>query len=156
MKPITAYGSLCAIGLIISGCTTTNLTPEERQQKIALREDRRNQAEARAGAREEAGRKREAEEQRREEEQKLREKFARYSTGELKLMDVRFKELRQSSGRDLNVTLNPAARRLWGDSDSENIKRLLEIERELLRRWKAGDKEAYLPEFDSSHASNPQ
>jgi hypothetical protein len=68
-------------------------------------------------------------------------------------MDTRYKELRQSSGRDVNVTLNPMARKIWGDSDNENVERVLEIERELLRRWKAGDVAARLPEFDSDAPS---
>lgn len=119
----------------------------------AQREDRRNQSEARSRAEEEADRKREAEEQRRDEERELREKFARYSTGELKLMDARYKDLQKgASGRDLNIRINSRS----ANSDAKNVERILEIERELLRRWKSGDKDAYLPEFDTSKESNPK
>jgi len=34
--------------------------------------------------------------------------------------------------------------------DKKHIDRVLEIERELLRRWKAGDAEAKLPQFEKS------
>lgn len=128
--------------ITVAGCATST-TPEQRAAKRAADEQRH------AIEREANEQRREAEERRRAEEH-LRRKFARYSTAELKLMDTRYKELRLSSGRDVNVTLNPMARRIWGDSDTENVERVLEIERELLRRWKAGDTEAYLPEFESA------
>jgi hypothetical protein len=61
-------------------------------------------------------------------------------------MDTRYKELKQSSGRDLNVRVNAGET----NSDARNIERVLEIERELMRRWKSGDAQAYLPEFEPS------
>lgn len=75
----------------------------------------------------------------------LRNKFARYSTEELKLMHARYSDLAKNpTRRDVNVTLNPLARRIWGDSDTQNTERLLEIERELMRRRAAGDATASL------------
>lgn len=84
--------------------------------------------------------------ERRHAERDLQNKFARYSTEELKLMHKRYSELRKdSTGRDLNITINPLARRIWGDSDTQNTERVLEIERELMRRKAAGDASATLP-----------
>lgn len=65
----------------------------------------------------------------------LRSKYAKYSNEELKLMHSRYAGLaKESSGRDTNITFNPLARRIWGDSDTQNTERLLEIEREMMRR----------------------
>ena len=94
----------------------------------------------------EANNQRQATEQRRRSDDDLRRKFARYSSAELKLMDARYRDLQTSSGRDLNVRVNSL---VPANSDSKNIERVLQIERELLRRWKAGDSEAYLPDFAS-------
>ena len=126
------------VALILAGCVSTPTTPDQR----AANEQRRAADRA-------ANEYRHAVDERRHAEEGLRHKFARYSSAELKLMDTRYKELEQSSGRDVNITMNsPLARQIWGDSDKNNIERVLEIERELLRRWKAGDTEAYLPEFE--------
>lgn len=133
-------------GFFGSGCATEQLTPEERVVERAKSEERRRLADARQQAEEEADQQRNAAEQRRDAERELREKYAKYSTAELNLMHARYKELQQSSasGRDLNVRVN--ARSV--NSDAKNVERLLEIERELLRRWNAGDRDAHLPEFD--------
>jgi hypothetical protein len=120
-------------------------TPEERRES----ELRHAESEKRHAAEREADEQKHAAEERRHTEEDLRHKYAKYSTAELKLMDTRYKELRTSSGRDLNLNVG-MQRKMFSDSDTENIERVLEIERELLRRWKAGDKEAYLPEFESS------
>jgi len=130
-----------AMCFAVVGCASTSTTPEQRAEQRKLDEQRRI-------ARHEADEERRADDERRHAEDDLRHKFARYTTGELKLMDTRYKELRQSSGRDLDVTLNPMARKIWGNSDTDNAEKIIEIERELLRRWKAGDTEAHLAEFD--------
>jgi hypothetical protein len=122
--------------VFLAGCTTS---PEKRAANEQQRAVEREQNERRHEI-----------EQRRNAEEDLRHKFARYSTAELKLMDTRYKDLRQSSGRDVNLTLRPVDRLILGDSDKHNVEHILEIERELLRRWKAGDAEAYLPEFEPS------
>jgi hypothetical protein len=125
--------------LIFGGCSTT--TPDERRAN----EERRRQEEAN---------KREADEQRREQEQQqreqenLRRRFAKYSTAELKVMYASYSNLVQQPGtRD--ITVNPLATRIWGTSDQHNVQKLIDVERELLRRWQAGDAEAKLPQFDS-------
>ena len=138
---------LGVVGLMLTGCVTTPTTPEQRAAEEERRATERAADEQRRAATHEADEQRHAAEEHRHAEEDLRHKFARYSTAELKLMDTRYKELRQSSGRDVNVTVSPMARKIWGDSDKDNVERVLEIERELLRRWKAGDTEAYLPEF---------
>ena len=149
-KPISAYGmkNINSIPFVVAlalsaGCTTisTTLSPTP-EQRIAA-EQRQTANEQRHVAEREADEQRHAEEERRHAGEDLRRKFARFSTAELKLMDTRYRELKEASGRDLNVRLN--ARAL--NSDVKNVERILEIERELLRRWKAGDNEAYLPEF---------
>jgi hypothetical protein len=131
--------ALAATLALCAGCETTTTTPEQRAAKQQRRAAEREADEQRHDA-----------EERRHAEEDLRHKFARYSTGALKLMDTRYKDLRQASGRDLNVTVNRGLLGPKAASDSENVERVLEVERELLRRWKAGDAEAYLPEFGPS------
>ena len=97
----------------------------------------------------EANEQRHAVEERQREEDNLRRKFAKYSTAELQLMHSRYTDLAKSpSGRDVNITIDPLARALFGDSDTANAQRVIEIERELLRRYQNGDQEAHLPSFD--------
>jgi flagellar biosynthesis GTPase FlhF len=141
---------LALVSSTLAGCTTTNVTPEERAAREQQRAAQRQTDEQRQIAERKADEERQAAEERRHAEDDLRHKFIRYSTAELKLMLTRYEELRQSSGRDLNVNINDhLARKIWGDSDKNNIERVLEIERELLRRWRAGDAEAYLPKFEA-------
>jgi hypothetical protein len=141
---------LAVLPLFMAGCVTTAMTSDQRAAADQQRAARRAADEQRHIAEREADEQRHETDERRHAEDDLRHKFARYSTAELKLMDTRYKDLRESSGRDVNVTLNPMARKIWGDSDTANVERVLEIERELLRRWKAGDADAYLPEFEPS------
>jgi hypothetical protein len=117
----------------MAGCATT--TPEQR------------------AAQREADEQRHAVEERRHSEDDLRHKFARYSSAELKLMDACYRDLKTSSGRDLNVRVNSF---VPANSDEKNIERVLQIERELLRRWKAGDSEAYLPDFAALSAPSKE
>jgi TolA-binding protein len=175
MKQITLKHSRLVIVLavvLLAGCTAT---PEKRaaeEQRIVLQREadqhrreteerrrseqrkadelRRAADEQRRAIEREANNRRHEVEQRRNAEEDLRRKFDRYSTGDLKLMDARYKELlTNSSGRDLNVTVNRGALAPEAKSDAKNVDRIVEIERELLRRWKAGDTEAHLPEFES-------
>ena len=139
--------SLCPSCALLQDHRTTEEREAAEKQRAA--DDQRHAAERTADEN------RRATEERRHAAEDLRNKFIRYGTAELKLMDTRYKELRSASGRDLNLTLNPAARKIWGDSDTENTERILEIERELLRRWKAGDQEAYLPEFGTPNKRVP-
>jgi len=68
-------------------------------------------------------------------------------------MHQRYLELASGAGgRDLNVRVNS-----WvpSESDKKQMERVVEIERELLRRWNDGDAEARLPNFeDSKPAAN--
>ncbi len=127
-----------AAWLLLPGCAST---PEDEKRHAAEREADEQRHEA---------------EERRHAEEDLRRKFARYSTAELKLMDARYKQLLgPASGRDLNVAVNRGWLGPKANSDAETVERLVEIERELLRRWKAGDSDAYLPEFGSVTPSPP-
>jgi hypothetical protein len=123
--------TLLVVFLITPGCTTPTRSAEEQ-----LRTTERQAAEARRAA---------VERQRAEEG--LRRKFLRYSTGELKLMDARYRGLEHASGREVNVRVNSL---ISPKADERNMQRVLEIERELLRRWKLGDAEAYLPDFGTN------
>jgi hypothetical protein len=138
---------LCFIAVAVIGCVSTT-TPEQRTIQQQKRIAKHEADEQRQSARREADEQKREAEERRHAEEDLRHKYARYTTAELKLMDTRYKELRIASGRDLNLNVG-AQRLIFEDSDKENAERVIEIERELLRRWKAGDKEAYLAEFES-------
>ncbi len=123
-----------AVALVaLCGCQTSE-TSEMRAQRIA--DDHRRQAEN----------------EQRGQQEGLRNRFKRYSTAELKIMRNRYVDLAH-----LNTTkdamLNPAASAIWGNNDRRNAEQLIEVERELLRRWKSGDADAHLPEFDSKPTS---
>ena len=135
---------LAAVALAAGCATFRGPAPTPEQQ--AAKEQRRAADQKRRAEEREANEQRRAVAERRGAEEGLRRQFARYSTGELKLMDARYKDLRVGSGRDLNVKVNALGS---SNLDNKNIERLLEIERELLRRWKAGDSEAYLPDFQA-------
>jgi hypothetical protein len=149
LRKTTNLVSLICIVVALSGCRST---PEQRAAKEHRRavereaDERRNQEEEKRDAIQ-----REANEaqDRRQAIEELRRKFVRYSTPELKIMDARYRDLNTSSGRDLNLTVNRGLLQRKANSDETNIERVLEIERELLRRWKAGDNEAFLAEFQS-------
>jgi hypothetical protein len=151
--PLTV--SLAAL-LVFAGCDTFNasrrpaLSVEDRQRE---RLERQKNAEERRAAQErddelrsKADNDRRAHERQRDEARQLREKFEKYSTGELKVMHERYLQVATgaASGRDLNVRVNSF---LPSESDKKQMDRVVEIERELLRRWKAGDSEAKLPNF---------
>lgn len=75
-------------------------------------------------------------------------------------MRFRYLEYAQasSSGRDLHVTVDKPKLFRRGDKeqDLQNTERVIEIERELLRRWKAGDAEARLPDFVGARPPSSQ
>ena len=118
---------------------------QEREARRAEQEQKRAQAEQRR-AEDDAHR---AVELRRESEERLRRKFLEYSTADLKVMRSRYADYaeRSGSGRDMNININRLRRR---EHDLENTERVIEIERELVRRWKSGDAEARLPEFENN------
>ena len=145
MKTVKSMLFVAALTLW-AGCAATPTTPEQRAADEQRRAGERAASERRHVAEREAGEQRRAQVERQHAEEGLRRKFMRYSTGELKLMDARYRELNTASGRDLNVRVNARAAK----GDERNMERVLEIERELLRRWKAGDLEAYLPDFEST------
>ena len=143
---------LAVCGIIFVGCDSLTqqrkhpLTAEEQQ---TLQEQRRISRERRA-AKEDARRlaesERRAHERQREEAKQLRERYERYTTAELKLMHQRYLELASGAGgRDLNVRVNSL---VPSESDKKQMERVVEIERELLRRWKNGDADARLPSFE--------
>lgn len=107
----------------------------EEERRVALEEQRRSAESARR-----------ASQLQREEAQILRERYERYTTAELKIMRARYLGLSTTgSGRDLRLSTEGLIPRKT--SDEKSIAKVIEIERELLRRWKAGDAEAELPDF---------
>jgi flagellar motility protein MotE (MotC chaperone) len=152
---VVTIGMAGVVGL--AGCNTIMPGQEsaregvraEREEQGKLREQRRIAREDERMAVESARR---AHEKQREEAKQLREKYERYTTAELKLMHQRYLELASGAGgRDLNVRLNSW---LPSESDKKQMERVVEIERELLRRWKAGDAEARLPNFEQSQPAS--
>lgn len=101
---------------------------------------------AERAARERAEHQRQADHEQRHQQEDLRNRFKRFSTAELKLMHARYAQLAGlNTSRDAG--LNPVGSALFGSTDRRNTESLIEVERELLRRWKAGDEEARLPSF---------
>jgi len=149
MQPLSSAALLLSSAILIAGCDTfpsvkgKQLTQEEAQK---LEEQKAAKEEARQAA----DNARRARDRQRDEAKQLREKYERYSTTELRVMHKRYLQLATGSGgRDLNVRVNS-----WvpSESDKKQMDRVIEIERELLRRWKAGDAEAQLPNFDPSQS----
>lgn len=157
----TSLCIVCLIGCspIFSGCESTGLKPATAEQRQAseerkaadrarheAEEDQRIAKEEQVRAEESSRR---ARQRQREEAHQLRERYEQYSTAELKLMHDRYLDLTTAgSGRDVNF--NPAGLIPRKASDEKNVEKVVEIERELLRRWRAGDAEAKLPEFEES------
>lgn len=127
--------------LLLAGCKSPTAEEEAQHradQQARLQRETQRRAEGDA---------RRASERQRNEAEQLKRKYERYSTSELKLMHEHYLSLSRSpgSGRDLNVKVNSLFR---SDSDEKNTERVIELERELLRRWKGGDPEAQLPGFE--------
>lgn len=109
---------LLCVALFVFGCASTPAEIESKKQ-------------------------REVDEIRQNELDGLRRKFARYSTEELHLMRARYLGLAFKPSKDINISVDPLATAILGDSDTRQTKQVIDIERELLRRYNAGDKEAY-------------
>lgn len=77
-------------------------------------------------------------------------KYASYLTEELKLRRNQLAEMLGTGGDSINIKVgSPLALAMSGDKGLREdwFKEKNEIERELLRRWKAGDESAALPSF---------
>jgi hypothetical protein len=147
---------LAGLTIVFTGCGTFNagrrsgLSIEDQQRERLERqkhdEDRRAAQERDDELRSKADNDRRAHDRQRDEARQLREKFEKYSTAELKVIHERYLQVATGAagGRDLNVRVNSF---LPSESDKKQMDRVVEIERELLRRWKAGDSEAKLPNF---------
>jgi hypothetical protein len=159
MRPLTLILVILAGACLIAGCAPIRrwTTPPD-AATLAARDARRAQqqqrdAEARA-ARLQAEEQRRADDHRRQAEAEqrgqlegLRNRFKRYTTGELKIMHTRYANLAGlNTTKDLGLA--PAATAIWGTADRRHTDMLIDLERELLRRWKTGDAEAYLPHFE--------
>jgi hypothetical protein len=151
------FSAALAIAIIFSpGCKTDQEkappTAAEIEAKRVEKEQRRIERDKQRDKEREEEDEQRAKEQRQEASEQLRRKFARYTTAELKIMRARYAQYAEmsGSGRDVNVNVN---RRRKQEYDLENTERVIEIERELIRRWKAGDEEAKLPEFGNGTPS---
>ena len=76
-------------------------------------------------------------------------KYAKTSTAELKLRHTQCVQFLTAEKKDFEFKFGPPlAMAMMGDGGrGDRIKEKEEIEKELLRRYQAGDKEAYLPIF---------
>ena len=119
--------SILALTLLL-GCQTTGETPEQREASRT------------------ADHQRQAEHEQRIQADQLRNRFKRYTTAELRVMHARYAQL-AGINTSKDAGLNPAASAIWGNPDRRNTEQLIEVERELLRRYKLGDTEAQLPNF---------
>lgn len=75
-------------------------------------------------------------------------KLSREGTTELKLRHQQCLDYLRAERKDFEFKFGPPlAMAIQGDPRKERIEEKERLERELLRRWKAGDAEAYLPIF---------
>jgi hypothetical protein len=144
---------------LLTGCSTVKewtqpATPEEQaaraerdRERRVTEEQRRSEQQRRDTERRLADEKRQAENEQRAQHEQLRNRFKRYTTAELKVMHGRYANL-AGLNTSKDIGLAPAASAIWGNPDRRNTEMLIDIERELLRRWKAGDSEAKLPHFE--------
>ncbi len=155
MKLFVRYAHL-ALGLgllIVTGCDTLSsvhgrpMSEQERLDRQKANEEKSVAREREEDDRQKADSDRRARERQRDEARQLRERYERYSTAELRLMHERYLELATGTSRgDLNVRVNSL---VPSNSDKDKMEKVIEMERELLRRWKDGDKGAKLPSFES-------
>lgn len=87
-------------------------------------------------------------------ERRLYDKFKRESTPNLKLRHHQLVEAIGQGGFSFKVG-PPIAMMMMGDKREDRIREKEEIEREMLRRWRSGDKEAYLPTFGDYAPHDP-
>jgi hypothetical protein len=76
-------------------------------------------------------------------------KYTKTSTAELKLRHTQCVEFLTAEKKNIDIKFGPPlAMAMMGDGGrGDRIKEKEEIEHELLRRYQAGDKDAYLPIF---------
>jgi hypothetical protein len=74
------------------------------------------------------------------------EKYSRTSTAELELRHAQCVQFLSPEKLDIDIRLGPPlAMAMTDDGRTDRIKEKKEIEKELLRRYQAGDKDAYRP-----------
>lgn len=137
MDPLAKL-SLSLLFATLVGCTT----------ETAQTKPQRSQAEidAARAVRREADAQRRATNQLLHAQEDLRRRYEKYTTAELHLMHRRYADLTRKT-TSLDTGLAPAASSIWGSTDKRHTDELIRLERELMRRWKAGDATAKLPEF---------
>lgn len=102
------------------GCSShPPLTPEQREAR-ELQRERIERAEA---------------------QESLRHRFAAYSTAELLIMRENMRSL-YLAGNGTEATHNPAISKIWAKESIRQLEEINRIERELLRRFNLGDREA--------------
>lgn len=142
-------------------CSTSAASDDKQdakeQKRLAAeqaKQEKEAAKEAKKLAAEQAKRDKEAAKEFAEEQVRLQKEFSKYSTQELKITHRTYVEFLYGDtgqGDEQTITLsNPLATKIWGTSKESTAKKLIRLEREMLRRWKAGDKEAYLPSFDAA------
>ena len=143
--------ALCAVNAAPDGKQSA-----KEQKQLAgeqAKQDRQAAKEQKKLAAKQAKRDREAAKEFAEEQHRLQKEFSKYSTQELKITHRTYIEFLYGDtgqGDDQTITLsNPLASKICGTSKESTAKKLIRLERELLRRWKAGDKGAHLPSFDA-------
>lgn len=77
----------------------------------------------------------------------IQKKYSKTSTPQLKLQHRQLTDAINGSGWEMRFG-NPIAMAMMGPSKNDRIREKGEIERELLRRYMAGDKVAWMPIFD--------
>lgn len=78
--------------------------------------------------------------------------LSKQSTSELKLRHAQLEQYLASEKKGFEFKFGPPlAMAIMGDERQDRIEEKESIERELLRRWKHGDKDAHLPIFDNSN-----
>ena len=75
--------------------------------------------------------------------------YTKTSTAELKLRHTQCVEYLTAEKKQWELKFgSPLQMAMMGDPRRDRIEEKERVEKELLKRWKAGDKEAYLPVFD--------
>ena len=141
MKPILFLLTL------LTGCATlpeNTRQPHTAQERAAQTARRAEDATLADAARKLAAEKRQTQHEQTQAGEQLRAKFKRYTTPELQIMRTRYAALVNQTRR-LDADINPAHAAIWGTPHQRNFDRLIEIERELLRRHHLGDEAAHIP-----------
>jgi hypothetical protein len=130
----------CAISL--AACSTEQLNRIHQDQQAKVEAERQRDQE-----RQNVEDERQRLERQQYEAKQLKEKYDRYTTQELKIMYERYLDFVSGRGRqsDSNIRRNAF---VPSEIDKKHMEQVIEIERELLRRWKSGDQDAHLAAFD--------